>query len=133
MEGQEGSVSVNRHGGKRRGSGRKRTYESGYENLRSVIWKTISIHAEIYDEWISERTRHGYKDNSGFAQLLLDSAKNTTVSTAATSVESDNFGPTATANMSSINRKERCVYLALFENILRVKIIIKLSMLAVFC
>ena len=43
------------------------------------------------------------------------------------------FGPTATANMSSVNRKERSVYLALFENILRVKIIIKLSMIAVFC
>lgn len=29
--------SVPLHGGKRRGSGRKRTYEAGYERVRSVI------------------------------------------------------------------------------------------------
>ena len=40
--------SVPLHGGKRRGSGRKRTYESGYERVRSVIWKTFSVHTEVY-------------------------------------------------------------------------------------
>ena len=35
--------------GKRRGSGRKRKHEEGYENVRSIsLRKTISLHANVY-------------------------------------------------------------------------------------
>ena len=39
--------------GKRYGSGRKRKHEEGYENVRSSLWKTNSLHANIYEEWMA--------------------------------------------------------------------------------
>ena len=40
--------AVRSRGGKRRGSGRKRKHEEGYENVRSSLRKTISLHANVY-------------------------------------------------------------------------------------
>ena len=79
--------SVPLHGGKRRGSGRKRTYDAGYERVRSVIWKTFSVHTEVYEEWLTERESYGFKDNSSFARFLLETAKSsgTAVTTSAVS------------------------------------------------
>ena len=79
--------SVPLHGGKRQGSGRKRTYEAGYECVQSVIWKTFSVHTEVYEEWMTERESYGFKDNSSFARFLLETAKSsgTAVTTSAVS------------------------------------------------
>ena len=67
---------VRSRGGKRRGSGRKRKHEEGYENVRSSLWKTISLHANVYEEWMALRTAHNFKENSAFAQFLLKRAAN---------------------------------------------------------
>ena len=41
--------AVRSRGGKRRGSGRKRKHEEGYENVCSIsLRKTISLHANVY-------------------------------------------------------------------------------------
>ena len=84
--------SVPLHGGKRRGSGRKSTYDAGYERVRSVIWKTFSVHTEVYEEWMTERESYGFKDNSSFARFLLETAKSssTAVTTSAVSENSTN-------------------------------------------
>ena len=68
--------AVRSRGGKRRGSGRKRKHEEGYENVRSSLWKTISLHANVYEEWMALRTAHNFKENSAFAQFLLKRAAN---------------------------------------------------------
>lgn len=66
---------------------RKRTYEAGYERVRSVIWKTFSVHTEVYEEWMTERESCVFKDNSSFARFLLERAKSsgTAVTTSAVS------------------------------------------------
>ena len=55
------------------------------KRVRSVIWKTFSVHTEVYEEWMRERESYGFKDNSSFARFLLERAKssNTTVTTSA--------------------------------------------------
>ena len=88
--------SVPLHGGKRRGSGRKRTYEAGDERVRSVIWKTFSVHTEVYEEWMQERESYGFKDNSSFARFLLERAK------------SNDTAVTTSADLESLP-PERCV------------------------
>ena len=52
----EPGPSFKLHGGKRRGSGRKRKHEEGYDKARTVIWRTISLHKDVYDEWIDLRS-----------------------------------------------------------------------------
>ena len=74
----ESARGQHQHGGQRRGSGRKRIYEAGYENVRSLACKTISIHTDIYEDWIREKQRHGFKDHSSFAKCLLEFAMNCT-------------------------------------------------------
>ena len=64
------------HSGKRRGSGRKRKHDERYENIRSSIWRTISMHKDVYDEWIHMREQHNFKDNTTFARFLLQRAQN---------------------------------------------------------
>ena len=68
--------AVRSRGGKRRGSVKKRKHEEGYENVRSSLWKTISLHANVYEEWMALRTAHNFKENSAFAQFLLKRAAN---------------------------------------------------------
>ena len=58
-------------GGKRRGAGRKRIYESGYKAYQTSLWRSISIHAELFDEWEELRNRFLFKSNTEFAEHLL--------------------------------------------------------------
>ena len=62
-------------GGKRRGSGRKRLYEEGYESVHGLIWKTMSLHTNIFEQWTNERKRRGFKTNNDLAIFLLEIAK----------------------------------------------------------
>ena len=62
-------------GGKRIGAGRKRVYEEGYANIRNGIWKSISVHREVYEEWQQERTARGITSNTDFARYLLKNLK----------------------------------------------------------
>ena len=42
--------------------------------VQSLVWKTISINADatdVYENWIRERQRHGFKDNSDFTLFLI--------------------------------------------------------------
>lgn len=68
--------SARSHGGKRRGAGRKRQHEEGYKKARSTIWKTIALHKNVYDEWMALRETHKFKENSNFAEFLLQCARN---------------------------------------------------------
>ena len=72
----EAQVDKGKQGGNRRDAGRKRVHDVGYRSVRNVLWKNISIHSSIFDDWIQERHRHGIKNNSEFAIFLLDNAKN---------------------------------------------------------
>ena len=74
----EPGPSFKLHGGKRRGSGRKRKHEEGYDKARTVIWRTISLHKDVYDEWIDLRSSSNIKDNSEFARYLLQCVKDST-------------------------------------------------------
>ena len=58
-----------KHGGKRFKSGRK---ETGYKQVRSLLWKNISFHTDVYHKWMETRERLNYKDHSSFAMFLLD-------------------------------------------------------------
>lgn len=71
--------SARSHGGKRRGSGRKRQHEEGYKKARGTIWKTIALHKNVYDEWMALRETHKFKENSKFAEFLLQCARNLNV------------------------------------------------------
>ena len=62
-------------GGKRRGAGRKRLHEAGYESVRDLFWKTMSIRTAVFDEWKMERERHRFKNNTEFARFLLENSK----------------------------------------------------------
>ena len=67
---EDGSEAVKR-GGRRRGSGRKRIHESGYKSVQTCIWRSVSIHAELFDEWEELRKRFHFKSNTVFATHLL--------------------------------------------------------------
>lgn len=62
-------------GGKRRGAGRKRIHEAGYESVRDLFWKTMSIRTTVFEEWKMERERRGFKNNTEFARFLLENSK----------------------------------------------------------
>ena len=68
--------AVRSRGGKRRSPGRKRKHKEGYENVCSSLWKTISWHANVYEEWMALRTAHNFKENSAFAPFLLKRVAN---------------------------------------------------------
>ena len=70
------SVGAQPHGGKRRGAGRKRQYDEGYQKARASTWKTIAIHKDVYDDWMSLREALDFKENSTFAKTLLQCARN---------------------------------------------------------
>lgn len=59
-------------GGKRRGSGRKRVHEEGYESVRSQLWKNISVHATVYEEWTEQRNKLKFTNHTEFARFLLE-------------------------------------------------------------
>ena len=63
------------HGGTRHGAGRKRIHEEGYKSVRSVLWKSISVHTNVYEEWLKERQRRGFTNNSDFARFPLENLK----------------------------------------------------------
>ena len=52
-----------------------------------MIWKTFSVHTEVYEEWMTEGESYGFKDNSSFVRFLLETAKSssTAVTTSAVS------------------------------------------------
>ena len=39
---------------RRRGTGRKRVYEAGYQIVHDMLQKTVSIHTSVFGEWIRE-------------------------------------------------------------------------------
>ena len=61
--------------GKRCGAGRKRLHEEGYESVRGLIWKTISLHDYVFEDWVKERRRLGFASNNDFALFLLEKVK----------------------------------------------------------
>ena len=63
------------HGGTRHGAGRKRIHEEGYKSVPNVLWKSISVHTNVYEEWLKERQRRGFTNNSNFARFLLENLK----------------------------------------------------------
>ena len=62
-------------GGKRRGAGRKRLHEEGYESFRGLIWKTILLHDYVFEDWVKERRRFGFALNNDFPMFLFDKVK----------------------------------------------------------
>ena len=81
--------SARSHGGKRRGAGRKRQHEKGYKNARSTTWKTIALHKNVYDEWMAFRKTHNFKENSNFAEFLLQCARNSNMVATSTNAQSE--------------------------------------------
>ena len=67
----EGGSEAVKRGGRRRGSGRKRIHESGYKSVQTCIWRSVSIHAELFDEWEELRKRFHFKSNMVFSTHLL--------------------------------------------------------------
>ena len=63
------------HGGKRRGSGRKRPLDScsSYKEVKFLLWKNISLHTSVYDDWNEMKKDRGFKDHSSFARFFIDS------------------------------------------------------------
>ena len=62
-----------RAGGKREGSGRKKKYgDSGYKRLKGLLWKNITVHTHVHDEWTKLREQHGLKNNTDYATHLLE-------------------------------------------------------------
>ena len=60
-------------GGKREGSGRKKKYgDSGYKRVKGLLWKNITVHTHVHDEWTRLREQHGFKNNTDFATHLLE-------------------------------------------------------------
>ena len=57
-------------GGKRRGAGLKRAYDTGYGSFRDALWKTLFIHTSVFEVRTNERQRHDFKNNSEFAKFL---------------------------------------------------------------
>ena len=55
-------------------SNRKRPLDnsSSYKKVKFLLWKNISLHTNVYDDW-NEMKKHGYKDHSSFARFLLNS------------------------------------------------------------
>ena len=81
--------SARSHGGKRRGAGRKRQHEEGYKKARSTTWKTIALHKDVYDEWMALRKTHNFKENSNFAEFLLQCARNSNMVATSTNAQSE--------------------------------------------
>ena len=63
-------------GGKREGSGRKKKYgDSGYKRVKGLLWKNITAHTHVHDEWTRLRDQHRRKRQictkcKGVANLL---------------------------------------------------------------
>jgi hypothetical protein len=81
--------SASSHGGKRRGAGRKRQHDEGYKKARSTTWKTIALHKDVYDEWMALRKTHNFKENSNFAEFLLQCARNSNMVATSTNAQSE--------------------------------------------
>ena len=56
-------------GGSRRGVGRKRLHEGGYRNVQNILWKDITVHTDVFNEWVKDL--YGFTNNSDFAGFLL--------------------------------------------------------------
>ena len=67
----EGGSEAVKRGGRNGGSGRKRIRESGYKSVQTCMWRSVSIHADLFDEWEELRKRFHFKSNTVFATHLL--------------------------------------------------------------
>ena len=56
-------------GGRRYGAGRKRVHEHGYKTARDLLWKTISVHTSIFEQWKKEQDRRGFKKPFGLCKI----------------------------------------------------------------
>ena len=59
-------------GGSRRGAGRKRLHEGGYRNVQNILWKNITVHTDVFNEWVKMKDLSGFTNNSDFAGYLLE-------------------------------------------------------------
>ena len=64
-------ASFQSRGGKRVGSGRRRVHEEGYSSVHNQLWRSISIHTSVYEEWQKKRKEQAFPYNSEFASFLL--------------------------------------------------------------
>ena len=65
---------IHKCGGKQPGAGKKRAHVSGYKQVKSLLWKNISLHTSIFNDWVKLKEDLGFKDHSHFAHYLLDTA-----------------------------------------------------------
>lgn len=62
-------------GGRRVGAGRKRVHEGGYKSVKDLLWKNLTVHTEVFEEWSRIREICGFRNNSDFAVHLLNNMK----------------------------------------------------------
>ena len=61
--------------GSRRGAGKKRLHEGGYRNVQNILWKNITVHTDVFNEWVKMKDLYGFTNNTDFAGFLLDILK----------------------------------------------------------
>lgn len=39
--------------------------------MKDLLWKNMSLHTEVFNEWLKLRERFGFKNNTDFGRFLL--------------------------------------------------------------